>query len=162
RVQISSTRVIAIVANATVALDASIHLVIHQWTEILVAERTLVELIAAVIVTGHYGHVLQMTLPPFITHRAIVRMIQHQTLNNGGTEGHRFGIVDSDACALCGGRHAGHHNLSLSIVLVLELLDGALATGADGPERRMPAEIRKIEPRGETPMQQILFRVHPV
>ena len=48
------------------------------------------------------------------------------------------------------------------VVLVLELLDGALAAGADGSERGMPAEIGQIESRRETAMQQILFRIHLV
>ena len=47
RIQISPARIVAIVAHAPVALDAAVHLMIHQRAEILVAKRALVELDSA-------------------------------------------------------------------------------------------------------------------
>src|SRR5262245_55103158 len=159
-IQIVAARVVTVVAHATVALDAPVHLMIYQRAEILVAKRALLELVAAVGMACHHRHVLQMTLAAFITHRTVMRMIQHQAFDDGGAECDRLRMVDRDVCALGGRRHAGHHNLSLSIMLVLELLDRTLAAGADGPECRVPAEIGQIQPRRQTAMKQILFRLH--
>ena len=40
-------------------------------------------------------------------------------------------------------------SLAVRVLLVLELLDGALAAGADRAQRRMPAEIRQVEAQRE-------------
>jgi hypothetical protein len=141
RIQVVPARIVAIIAYATVALDAAVHLMIHQRAEILIAKRALVELVAAGGVACHHRHVLQMTLAAFIAHRTVMGMIQHQALDDGGTECDGLRIVDRDVCALGGRRHAGHHDFPLLVVLILELLHCALAAGSYGSERGVPAEI---------------------
>jgi hypothetical protein len=144
-VQVASTRVVAIVAHAAVALDAPIHLLIHQRTQVLIAKRALVEFITAVVVTRHDGHILQMTLAALIAHGAVMRMIEHEPFDNAGAERGRLGIVDGNARAFRRRSHTGHHNLAVLVLVILELFDGALAAGAHRSQRRMPAEIRQLE-----------------
>src|SRR5208283_2130963 len=60
RVQISASRIVAVVAHAAVTLDAAVRFMIHQRAQVLVAKRALVEFVAPVVMTGHDGHVLQM------------------------------------------------------------------------------------------------------
>src|SRR5215468_717187 len=97
RVQIGTARVVAVVAHAAVALDAPVHLVIHQWAQVLVSKRALVEFVTPVVVAGHYGHVLQVTLAALVAHRAVMRMIQHQSFNDTGAERRRLRIINRDA-----------------------------------------------------------------
>src|SRR5215831_14107869 len=75
RIQVVPAGIVTVVAHATVALNASVHLMIHQRTEILIMERALVELITAVGMAGHHRHVLEMALTAFIADRTVMRMI---------------------------------------------------------------------------------------
>ncbi len=160
RVQIVAASIVAIVAHAAVTLDAAIHFVIHQRTQVLIAKRALVEFVTAIIVTGHHSHILQVTFAALIAHRAVVRMIQHESLDNAGAESGSLRIIDGDPGAFRGGRHAGHDDFALLIVLVLELFDGTLAAGAHRSQRRMPAEVRQLEALRKTPVEQVLLRIH--
>jgi hypothetical protein len=157
-----AARVVAIVAHAAVTLDAPVHLMIHQRTQVLIAKRALVEFVTAIVVTRHHRHILQVTLAALIAHRAVMRMIQHEPFDNAGAERGRFGIVDGDARAFFGRSQAGHDNLAVLVVLVLELFDGALTAGAHRSQRRMPAEIRQLEALRKTAVEQVLIRVHLV
>ena len=74
-VQILAARVVAIIANTAVALDAPVHLMIHQRAQVLIAKRSFVEFVTAVVMTCHHRHVLQVTLAALIAHRAVMRMI---------------------------------------------------------------------------------------
>ena len=87
----------------------------------------------------------KMALAAFIAHRTIVGMVQHQAFNNGGPELGRLRILNRDAGAFGSRRHAGHHDLAVRVVFILELLDGALAAGAHRAQRGVPAEVRQIE-----------------
>ena len=42
------------------------------------------------------------------------------------------------------------------VVLVLELLHRALAAGADRAHRRVPAEVRQVEPQRQAGLEQVL------
>src|SRR5208283_955048 len=130
RVQIFAARVVAVIAYAAVTLNASVRLMIHQRAQILVAKCALVEFVVPVIMTGHDGHILQMALAAFIAHRAIMRMIQHESLNYARTERGGLRIRDGNPCAFYSRRHAGHYDFALRIVLILELFLLALAASA--------------------------------
>src|SRR5208337_3164665 len=106
-VQIFAARVVAVIAHAAVTLDASVRLMIHQRAQVLVAKRALVEFVASGVMTGHDGHVLQMALAAFIAHRAVMRVIQHESFNDARAEHGSLRIRDRDACALCSRGHAG-------------------------------------------------------
>src|SRR3954452_10269219 len=100
RVQIVPSGVLAVIAHAALALNAPVHLVIHQWAEVLIPKCALAKPVVSRAVTGHHGHILQMTLASLIAHGAIVRMVLHQTLNHRRPKFHRFGIFDRNSCAL--------------------------------------------------------------
>jgi len=95
-------------------------------------------------VTGHNGHVLQMTLSTFVADWAIVRMILHQALNNRSAKVGCFPIFDGESRSIYNRSHAGHDKLSSCILLVSKLLYRALATCSYRSKYGMPAEIRHI------------------
>ena len=114
-VQIVSAGVLAVEAHTAIALDAAVHLVIHEGPQVLIAKRAFFECVAAIVMARHDGHVLQMALAAFIAHRTIVGMVQHQAFNNGGPELGRLRILNRDAGAFGGRRHAGHHDLAVRV-----------------------------------------------
>jgi hypothetical protein len=143
-VQVCSSGVLTIETHTAIALDAAVHLVVHEGTQVLVSKRAFFERVAAIIMTRHYGHVLQVALAAFIAHRAIVGVVQHQAFNNGRPEFGRLRVLNRDAGAFDGGRHTGHHDLAARIARIFELLDRALAAGTHRTHRGVPAEIRQV------------------
>src|SRR5215469_17921733 len=93
-IQIVAARVVPIVAHAAVALDAPVHLVIHQGPQILIAKGAFLERVTAVVVTRHHGHVLQVTFATLIANGAVVRMVQHESFDNASAEGDNLWISD--------------------------------------------------------------------
>ena len=159
-IQVVTASIVVIVADAAVTLDAAIHLVIHQRSQILIAKRALLKLVAPIIVTGHHRHVLEVAFTALVTHRAIMRMIQHESLDNAGAEGDSLRISDGDTGAFGRGCHAGHDDLSVTIVLIPELLNSTLTARTHRTQRRMPAEVGQLETVREAPVKQILLRIH--
>jgi hypothetical protein len=159
-IQIIAAGIVAVIANAPVTLDAAIHLVIHQRTQVLIAECALVKLVPSIVVTGHHSHVLQVAFTALVTHRAIMRMIQHESLDNAGAEGDSLGISYRDTGAFGGGCHAGHDDLSVAIVLIPELLNSTLTARTHRTQRWMPAEVGQLETMRQTPVKQILLLIH--
>jgi hypothetical protein len=156
-VEVVAPRIVAIKANAAVARDAPVHLVLHEGTDILVAERPLPAAITAVVVARHDGHVLQVTLAAFLADGAVVRMVDHEPLDHVRSERMRLGLLETDACTVLGRRHAGHDDAAFLVMLVRVLLDGTLAAGADRAHRRVPAEVRDIEAERKNVLEQILL-----
>ena len=144
RVQVVFSGVFAVIAHAAVALNAAVHLMMDKRAKVLIAEGSLGELIAAVGVAGHHGHVLKMALPAFVAHGTIVRVALHQPLDDAGAKLHGVLVFNRNAHALGHRGHAGHHQPPARILLVAKLLHRALAAGAHRAERRVPAEIRQI------------------
>jgi hypothetical protein len=161
-VQISAARVISIEPDAAVALDAAVHLMIDEGAEVLVLVRPFFEPGPAVGVAGHDRHILEVTLATFVADRAVMRVVHHKPFDDACAEGLRLGIVYGDAHAICQSGHAGHHDPASRILVVLELLHRALAAGAYGMHRRMPAEIRQIETQGQACLEEVLLLVHLV
>src|SRR5271169_3031308 len=58
RVQIVTSRVLAVIAHAALALNAPVHLVIYQWAEVLIPKCALAEAVVPGAMTGHHRHVL--------------------------------------------------------------------------------------------------------
>ena len=106
--------------------------------------------------TGHHGHVLKMTVTAFFADRAVMRMVGHQELDHRLAELLGLFIRNRDIGAVGGRRHAGHDDAAHLVVLVLVLLHRALAAGADGAKRRVPAEIRNIEAQRQAGLQQVV------
>jgi len=130
-VEIAPAGEVAIEPNATIALDAPVHLVVDQRTEILVVIRAFVEAEAPVGVPRHHRHVLQVAFAPLITNGAVMRVIFHQELDDRFSERHRLGVGDRDARPVRGRGHARHDDPAARVALILELFDGALPAGAD-------------------------------
>jgi len=139
-----STGAIAVITDAAVTLDTPIHFVIHEWTEVLIAKCSLVELVATILVTRHHRHVLKVAFAAFIAHRTIVGMIQHHSFNDAGSKCGCFRIRNRNACSVGRRGHARHHNLPLLVVFILELFDRALTARSDRAKYGMPTEVGKV------------------
>src|SRR5690606_4457495 len=74
-------------------------------------------------------------------------------------EGLGFLVVDGNPGVVGGWRHAGHDQTTASVVLVVVLLDRALAAGADAAKRRVPAEVGDIKAEREASLQQVVCSV---
>src|SRR5215831_16134471 len=122
-IEVSPARVVSVESYAAVALDAPVHLVPNERAEILITMSPFRKPVATVDMPCHDRHVLQMTLPSFVTHRAVVGMIHHEQLNDRSAKGLRFGIVDRNTSAMGSRSHAGHHQPSATILFVFELFD---------------------------------------
>src|ERR1039458_6178371 len=59
-IKVPASRIFAIKTHATVTLDAAVHFVIDQRTQILIAESAFVEGVPAIVMTGHHRHVLKV------------------------------------------------------------------------------------------------------
>src|SRR6201997_1442599 len=159
RVQIVPTGVFAIKTHASLALNAAVHLVIHQRAEVLIAKSSFAKAVNARAMTGHHRHVLKMAFAAFVADRAIVRMVLHQALNHGCAKRRRFGVGNRDAGALRDRRHARHHELACCVLLIAKLLDCALTACSHRSQCRMPAEIWQVIAQRETGVQKVLFWV---
>src|SRR5580698_4993796 len=157
RVQIVPPRVFAIKTHASLALNATVHLVIHQRAKILIAKRSFAKAVNARAMTGHHCHVLKMAFAALVADRAIVWMVLHQALNHGRTKCRRFRVGNRDARVLRDWSHAGHYELACCVLLIAELLDRALTACSHRSQCRMPAEIRQVIAQRETGMQKVLL-----
>ena len=143
--QVGAAGVIVVVAHASVTGDAAVHLVADERAEVLVRVGALAEAVAAAAVAGHHRHVLQMAMPAFLAHRTVVRVVDHQPLDDAGAKSPGFLVDDGDPGVVAGRCHAGHHQPAPGVVLVAELLHRALAAGTHAAQRRMPAEVGNVE-----------------
>src|ERR1051325_11169603 len=108
------------------------------------------------------GHVLQVTFAAFVADWTVVRMVLHQTFDNGPPELHCLGIFNGDTCAIGWRGHACHFKPGLLVILIFELLDRALAARANRSQGRMPAEIRKVETQRKASIEQISIWIEVV
>src|SRR5690606_10945299 len=151
--EVFATGVILVITHAAIAGDAAVHLVVDERAEVLVLVRALGEAIAACVVTGHHGHVLQVAVAAFFADRAIVRVVGHQPFDDAFANLHGFVVGHGEERAVGCGGHAGHGQRAAFVGGVRVLFDRALAAGTDTAERRMPAEIGNIETERETGLQ---------
>ncbi len=131
----------------------------NEGTKILILVRALFEPITPSVMTGHDGHVLQMTVTALFTDRAVVRMVGHQPLDDAGAKGFRLLVIDRDIGVVLDRCHTGHDQHAALVVGILVLLDRALAAGAHAAQRRMPAEIGNVEAQRQAGVQQIVTAV---
>ena len=158
--EIGASRIVVVKTHTAVTGDAAVHLMIDERAQILVGMGHLVAVVTPVVMPGHEGHILQMTLAPLLAHRAVVRMADHQALDDAGAEGPGLFVGDGDAGAGGGRGHAGHHDGALPVIGVLILFYRALPAGPHRPHTGVPAEIRQVEAQGQTLLQQVVVRVH--
>ena len=160
--EVLTAGVVVVETHAAIAGDAAIHFMADERAKVLILVRALLEAVATGVVTCHHGHVLQMAVAAFLAHRAIVRVVGHQPLDHRRAEFLRFSIINGDEGVVGGRRHARHHQTPALVVGVGVLLDRALAAGAHGAQRRMPAEIGNIEAERKTGTQQVVAAVYIV
>ncbi len=158
--EILATGVILVVAHAAIAGDAAVHLVVDEGAQILILVGALGETVAAAVVAGHHRHVLQVAGATLFAHRAVVGVVGHLPLHHRLAELFRLFILDGDIGAIGGGGHAGHDQAAALVVGILILLHRTLAAGADATERRVPAKIGDVQPKGETGLQQVICPVY--
>ena len=149
-VKIIAACIIFIKSNAPVTLYAPVHFMMNERTEILVGVSSFFIIVPAVVVSGHHGHILQMTTAAFVAHGTVMRMVGHQPFDNAGAERLGFFIVDGDPGVVGGRGHAGHDDATTGVVLVGVLLDRALAAGPDATKRGVPAELWNVEAQRQT------------
>src|SRR5690606_14751092 len=154
--QVGAAGIVLVIAQAAIAGDTTVHLVSDEWPQLLILVGPFAEAVAPLIVAGHHRHVLQVTVTTFLAHRAIMRVVDHQPLDDAGAEGLGFLVVDRDPAVVRCGSHARHDQPAAGVVLVAVLLDRALAAGAHATQRRVPAEIGDIKAKGQAGLQQVV------
>ena len=157
--QVGAAGVVLVVAHAAITGDAAVHLVGDERAEFLILVGTLGEAVATGVVPGHHRHVLQVAVTTFLAHWAVVRVVGHQPFDDAGAERLGLLVVDADPGVIGGGRHAGHDDATAGVVLVVVLLDRALAAGADAAKRRVPAEVGDIESKGQAGLQEVVCTI---
>src|SRR6185312_2572836 len=130
--------------------------------EVLVAVCAPGEAVAPPHVTGHHRHVLHVAFAALFAYRTVMRMVDHQPFDHAGTEGNRIGVADGDTQAVRRRGHAGHDEAAMLVMLVAELLHGALPAGAHRPESGMAAEVGHVETEREQGVQQVIALLHLV
>src|SRR4051812_14756159 len=58
-IQVFTTGIIMVIANTTITLDTAVHFMVNERPQVLIGVSSFFEMIAAVIVAGHYCHILQ-------------------------------------------------------------------------------------------------------
>ena len=155
-IKVAAASVISIEPDATVALDAAVHLVIDKGSQVLVVVRAFFEPRSAVSMAGHDRHILKVAFAAFIADRAVMRMVQHEPFDDARPESPRIGVVNGQPHAFGHQGHAGHGDPAVRILVVLEHLDRALTASAHGVQGRVPAEVGKVEPQREAGLEQVL------
>ena len=153
--QVTAACIIPIKPDAAVTVYATVHFMVQERPEILVPIRPFFKPGFSVDMSCHNCHVLEVTLSPLVTDRAIMRVVQHQQFDNARAEGFDLGIIGGYAEILCHRGHAGHDDFALGIVFIPELLHSAEPAGADRMQGRVPAEVRDVEPQIKTGMEEI-------
>jgi hypothetical protein len=155
-VKVSASRIITIEPDTTVTLDAAVHLVIDKRAEVLVFVRAFIEARPAVIMAGHDRHVLKVAFSALVADRAVMGMVQHEPFDHAGPEGPRIGIVDGQAHSIDHRGHAGHGDPAPRVLVILEHFDSALTARADRVQGRVPAEVGKVESKGQAGPEEVL------
>ena len=131
--KVGAVGIIFVVADAAVAGDAAVHFVRDERPQILVAVGTLGKAVATEAMTGHHGHILQVTVAALFAHRTVMRVVGHQPLNYAFAELLRFCVVDGNKSAVGCRSHTGHHQAATRVFRVLILLHRTLAASTDAP-----------------------------
>jgi hypothetical protein len=92
--EISPTGIIHVEPQASVALNAAVHLVIDERTQILIIVSAFLEAEFPHCMAGHDSHVLEMAFAALIANWTIMGMICHQPLNYARAELLRLWVLD--------------------------------------------------------------------
>jgi hypothetical protein len=94
--------------------------------------------------TGHHGHILQMTFPTFITDRTIVGVIGHEPFHDILSELVGLTVFQGDPRTISGRFHTCHDQFTLLILFILVFCDRTLPAGTHRSQGGMPAEIGQV------------------
>jgi hypothetical protein len=137
--QVMETGKLLIKPTASPTVDTTIHLMLDQRAEVLVAIGPFFPQVAPDPMTPGNRQILKQTVPTFITDRAVMGMVHHQPFNHVFTEIDRFLVSRRYDHALLPIRHAAHlHPFDRAF----KKLHRAHATGTNRSKGWMEAEPR--------------------
>ncbi len=142
--QIFVAHELLVIANAPVTLDAPVHFVLYQRSQVLVRVGPFRSLIPPDPVPPGDRQILKQTMPPLVADRTVVGVVEHEPLNDVFPEIHRLGVRRGDLHAVLGVDHAAHLN---PLEGAVQAVDGADPARAHGPQGRMVAEPRDDDPQ---------------
>ena len=135
--QVRISGVFPVIPGAAVALDAAVHLVLHQGAQVLIEMGSLAPGIPALPMPPGHGHLLKQAVPPLIANRTIVGMVGHEPFDHAFPESDRFRIGGGYHHPVSHIDHAAHLNAG---AVTLNHLDGADTAGAHRAQGGMVAE----------------------
>jgi hypothetical protein len=156
--QVIATGIIIIKPDTAVTLNAPVHLMVNKRSQFLVLMGSFFETVTTVIMTGHHGHILQVTFSSFVAHRAVMGMVDHQALNDGGPECHGFRIIHINDQPVGGRFHARHHEPSDLVVGIPVFLYRAQPACSHRSECPMVTKVGHIDPKRKTGLKEIFPR----
>lgn len=155
-VEIPASCIFPIESDTTVALYAAVHLVIYERAEVLVPVSKFRKFIFSINVPGHDRHILKMTFAAFITDWAIMRVVNHEPLDDTCPEFANVVVIYGNPGSISRRGHTRHNYGTPSVFFVPELFYGAHTASANSVHSWMPTEIRNIESQRKTCAQKIL------
>ena len=150
-------------ADAAGAMDAAVHHRLDQRADILVLDRALVLVIAAVVDAVGHRLVLQIALAALVADRAIERMVDQQELHHpfARLAHHRALGVDHLGRAVAVRRQVLHaHRAGRLRLRHADDLDQAHAAVAGDRQPLVEAEARNLGARGFARLEQRVLRRH--
>src|SRR5690606_7956958 len=154
-VEIMSAGVVFVEPYTPVTLDAPVHLVVKEWTQVLISVRSLEKPEFTISVARHDRHILKVAGTSLIAHRAVVRVIRHKPPDNILPKLDGLGIADGYPLTIRHGLHARHDKLALVILRIRVRLHSALSARANGAQCRMPTEVRQVEAQTQACLEKI-------
>jgi hypothetical protein len=129
-------------------LNAAVHFMVDERAKVLIGMGSFGKPVSAAVMAGHDGHILQMAFAAFIADRAVVGMIDHEGFHIARPEPSGFGRFDREAKPVNDGLEAGHDEFPFFVFRIFIFEDGALAAGAYGMQRGVPAKVRQVQSEG--------------
>ena len=148
-------------AHAAGAVDAAVHHRLHQRADVLVFDRALVLVIAAVVDAVGHRLVLQVALAALVADRAIERVIDQQELHHAFARlaHHRaLGADDLGRAVAVGRQVLDAHRARRLRLRRTDDLDQAHAAVAGDRQPLVEAEARNLRARGFARLEQRVLR----
>ncbi|KAF5294379.1 hypothetical protein FQR65_LT19985 [Abscondita terminalis] len=104
------------------------------------------------LILGGELRLVKMAVAAFLADRTVMRVVGHQPFDDAGAKGFGFLVVDGDPGVVGGGGHARHDDTPACVVLVVVLLDRALAAGPTLPRFGVANRNRIPRPKEDMPL----------
>ena len=89
-------------------MDAAVHFVLYEGSQILIKIGALFIRIPTPSVAARHGFVLKQAVTAFIANGAVVGVVQHETLDDELSKGQRLRMGGGNHHAVLGRHHAAH------------------------------------------------------